>query len=462
MGLFLLNKRRLKHAFSSFILSCVVMSCANTQSYAISGEKRYILQNVNIVDVVTGDVKKAHQVYVEDGIIQQISASNIQKPRVQIIDAKGGFLLPGLIDMHVHAYDKSAFELALSHGVTHVRIMNGIPNHLHWRQQQKEGSWLASSLTVSTPIVHSHIEPPLSWTANNGEEARRLVQNAKALGYDLIKAYGSMDKVSLSAMIDEANALNIPIAKHGPHPPTGLSWEALANMQSLEHVEDIYQGILGHSHDETLIPSAIEKVSQVGVPITPTLNIFWQLTKISELKNAFVDSLPAGYISPFIAFYQKQSQVKRWLNSQDEMVAYNIKTLSFLKKITKQLALSNVPLLVGSDAGVLLSPHGLATINEMMLLQSAGLSNIEVIRAATINAANALALDSKLGVIDEGLQADFILLEDNPLKDLTTLNNVIAVSKEGKWLGKEQLLALRENARNNHNVFSEMWTLFSN
>jgi adenine deaminase len=192
------------------------------------------------------------------------------------------------------------------------------------------------------------------------------------------------------------------------------------------------------------------------------LNIFWQLTQISKDKQHFIDGLPENYISPITRWEDKNNQVERWLNSSDNMSAHNQKTFSFLSTITKALSKSNIPILVGSDAGVLLSPHGLATHNELRLLREAGLSNFSVLRSATILPAKALGKPKEIGQVKVGFKADLILTTTDPTKELSILENPSVVIKNGHWLAKEELAQLQDHAIEQQSLWSELGVLIRN
>ncbi|NNJ72088.1 MAG: amidohydrolase family protein, partial [Enterobacterales bacterium] len=85
-----------------------------------------------------------------------------------------------------------------------------------------------------------------------------------------------------------------------------------------------------------------------------------------------------------------------------------------------------------------------------------------VIQAATISAADALGLESEIGQIKAGLNADFVLVEQNPLMDVAAFESPLVVTKDGVWLNREELLELRAKAIENRSVFSEIVTLISN
>lgn len=451
---------------SSFILLSLsllvvpIRTFGDTNQEAGISRRPLYIDKVNLVDLGTGNIIPNRQLKIVNGKIAAITAAKtpITEP-ADIHDAQGKFVMPGLIDMHVHAYDTSAFALSLSHGVTHVRIMNGVKDHLAWREELTTGKRLGSTLSVSSPIISGFKNAYMHSPALTPEEARTAVRKAKERGYDLIKAYGNLSAPVLEALIDEASRMQIPVAKHGPHPSGDLPWTILAGMQSLEHVEDIYQGILNHQQDDKLLEKAIENFKVLNVPISPTLNIYWQLTQISDQKQKFLDSLPPGYTSPIIDMEEKRTQVARWLRSEESMVKYNQSTFKYLQHITRELHKAHVSLLVGSDAGVLLSPHGLATINEMRLMSEAGVPLIDVLRAATLNAAKALNKEAQLGKIAVGFNADILLTEKNPLVSLEAISDLSALIKNGKFLTKSDLLKLRQQAIDNRSFWQELKAL---
>lgn len=419
------------------------------------------IDNLNIIDMTTGEVIENRQLQIRDGKVVAINRAGaaISDERHILHDGRGGYVMPGLIDMHVHAYDPAAFVITLAHGVTHLRLMNGVAEHLTWRKELAEGSRIGSTITVSSPIVSGFRNAYMHYEAHTPAQARKAVAEANKHGYDLIKAYGNLTAPVLRALLREARKHNIPVAKHGPHPAGEMAWNELTGLQTLEHVEDIFQGPLDYREDQQKLDDTIANLKALNTPVTPTLNVFWQLTEVSERKQSYLDELPKGYISPIVALEASHGEVKRWLNSAEEMVAHNKKTLIFLQKITRQLYRSGIPLLVGSDSGVLLSPHGLATHKEMALMQEAGLPNISVLRAVTINPARALGKESKLGLVAVGYRADLVLTEQNPLENLTALHYPEAVVKSGRFFSKSELEQLRSKAIDERSFWDEMNTL---
>lgn len=442
------------------LLIFTTMGCADT-SIANTNNSNFVLTNVNIIDAEQQTVHHDKSIFVNAGKIQSIvdSTAALASSNVQVIDGKGGYVTPGLIDMHVHMYEKAAFALALSHGVTHVRIMNGTPDQLLWRSQIEAGQLVGSSATVSSPIVSAY-DASLHHTVHSAKEATDAVKQFKNEGYDLIKAYGNLSEEALIALLEASRTFDIPVAKHGPHASGDMPIVALRGLQSLEHVEDIYQGPLNYEFAPERLPAIAHELSETQVPVTPTLNAFYQLTMLSVEKEVYLESIPTDYTSTIIAFEEKRNQVKRWLESKESMATHNQKTLKFLQLVTQVFNDSGITILVGSDSGVLLSPHGLATHNEMRLMHEAGLSTFEVLAAATVNPANALELENRIGKVSEGFDADFIFSLTSPIDDLRVLEEPDAVIKQGVWYSKQDLTDMRRSAIASRSIWQELWTLW--
>lgn len=319
---------------------------------------------------------------------------------------------------------------------------------------------IGSSSSVSSPILSGYQNAPLHHSVQNAQEGRDAVSLYHAQGYDLIKAYGSLNAESLNAIVKRAKQLNMPVAKHGPHASGDMPLSSLTGLQSFEHVEDIYQGPLNYEFEPAKLPAIIDELKQTQVPITPTLNIFHQLTRISQDKEDYLATTSAHYTSDIIAFETKRNQTNRWVNASDRMAKHNQRTFDFLTLITGEFHHRKIPLLVGSDSGVLLSPHGIATHTEMELLQKAGLNDYETLAAATINPAKALRMETELGQVSSGFKADFIYSTENPIGNLATLKQPDAVVKTGHWYSKEELVNMRNEALNNRSFWQELKVLY--
>jgi len=421
---------------------------------AVDNKETLIVNNINVVLVNTNQILKNRQLVIDKGIITAINETNLaSSSKARIIDGKGAYVTPGLFDMHVHLYDRKYLMLNLAYGVTSVRNLNGKKMHLRWKKELQNGEWLGSNIYVSSPILAGAGTHALNQQVVSPQEGRSQVRKAQSNGYELIKMYGYLSADIYEAIIDEAKKVNISVAKHGPHPAKGADWSSLKGLQSLEHVEDVFQGPLNYQFDHNKLRLIAQKIKALNVPIVPTLETFKHLTQLSNDKESFINTLDLDYLNPLHFDIESHFTVSRWLVDNSQQSAYHVKKLQFLLEIVKVLNDHQVKLLVGSDAGTMYTLPGIATHHEMQLLKQSGLSNFEVLKAATINAAQTLAIDQRYGSVSVGKVADLILVTKNPLDDIGHLETPFAVIKNGQWLDEAKLKALKSSAKDNESYF---------
>ena len=352
-----------------------------------------VIDQVNVVDVRTGRIVRDQRITIVDGVIEDIGSTTVPlEEGANVVDGAGAFVLPGLFDMHLHLHDRKYLGMYLAYGVTSVRNMRGLPMHLRWREELKQGEWLGSNLYTSSPVLDgAKYAHALQQVVTDPSEARRLVRMYRNKGYDLIKAYGFLEKDVFEAIVEEAELVGIPVAKHGPNAIEGLPLSSNRGMQSLEHVEDILQGALEFDFNLVALSNWVEEFKSLNPVVTPTLATFDHLTQLSQSKEAFIEALPMATLNPLYRTINREFEVKRWLSSDVGQAEWNAKVRDYLLEIVKALDDEGIKLLVGSDAGTLYLPPGSSTHREMALMVQAGLETETVLRSATINAAETIA-----------------------------------------------------------------------
>lgn len=438
-----------QHPFLAFSISLSALVCAfvlltlwrvsTPEDYLpeVSSVDITVIDNVSIIDVEAGIVVPEQLVVIENGMITHIGTAgkhptSVGSGRANYIDARGKFLMPGLVDMHVHLHSRRDVSLSLAYGVTTVRNLRGAPKHLRWRNELRERQWLGARLITASPSIsgprnhHALLE-----VVENSELARHKVRRYHEDGYDLIKIYGYLQEEPLQAALDEATRIGIPVARHGPH-ANGASLTLLNATQTVEHVEDIFQGPLQYTFDKDKLSEYVNTLKPVDTYVVPTLATFAHLTSLSTDKSDFVDTVPLHVMQPFYQLLLKEFSVKRWLTASDDMAKWNTEVLSFLLTITATLDKAGIRLVTGSDAGTMYLQHGLALHQEMQLMQQAGMSPPDVIAATTIAPMMAMGLDQQYGSVSKGKVADLLLLEANPLENVENASAIVAVIKHGQ------------------------------
>ena len=207
-----------------------------------SGQPRpLVLAHVNVVDVTTGSVRRDYNVTIAGDRIAALEASTqLRRPaNAQIIEARGKYLIPGLVDMHVHASDERFLNLFVANGVTSVRLMGGMPLHLNWRKRVDSGEQLGPRLSIASPIVDGPNPVwPGSMVAADARTAKDTVRQIEHGGYDFLKIYNRLPRDTYVALLDEAKAQGLAVAGHVPL--TLSAAEASdAGQKSIEHLSGI-------------------------------------------------------------------------------------------------------------------------------------------------------------------------------------------------------------------------------
>src|SRR5262249_53820724 len=148
------------------------------------------------INVVSGRAMPDMTVIVTGAHISAMGGSDSLHPpaHAQVVNATGKFLIPGLWDMHVHAYEKDRLSLFVANGVTGVRQMMGAPVHHEWRPDIESGTLLAPRMILASNIVDGPGGAPNWIIVHNAAEARQAVRNSKDEGADFIKVYSDLSR----------------------------------------------------------------------------------------------------------------------------------------------------------------------------------------------------------------------------------------------------------------------------
>ena len=409
----------------------------------------YVIEPVSIVDVANGLVLTNRQLIIASGKIIGIHASGSTVSAELIrIDGKDRYVVPGIIDMHTHIYDRKDLVSSLAYGITSVRNMRGMPMHLLFKSELENNDWLGASLYTSSPILDNSKADIFQHALHSPKQASAAVKRYKQSGYDLLKVYSDLPAPILNAIIREAEIQSMPIAKHGPYGAISdgkPDMTVLSKFQSVEHVEEIYQTLLEFDLHGSQLDRYLEQIKDSGSFLTPTLATFDHLTELSIHKSKLIDTTELERMNPFYRFLITHTSVQRWLDASPQQVEWNIAERKTLMKITKRADELGVPLLVGSDQGTMYLLAGQSTHKEMQLMQVAGVSPDTILRSATLNAAKALQLDQHLGSVNVGKTADLLLLNNNPLDDIAHLAQPSAIIKQGQLIDNSGIHALKDS-----------------
>ena len=395
-------------------------------------------------------VKAGQTVLIRDGRITAIGPErSLPVPAgVLSIDGHGKFLLPGLVDAHVHLFGEEStpdLTLYLLNGVTTVRNMHGEAYHLRLRDELARSARLGPTLYTTSAFADVD-------AIHSAMDARRFARTAKRQGYDAIKVHRPLPPALFAALAGEARRIRMPLVGHAPDPRVGLGGAARAGQRTFEHAESIMQeGTNQQAPDPAGIPRLVRQLVGTGACVTPTLAVFKSIVEMTEQYPALTGlfARPAmQYISPALRaawMPDRNEYVTRWRGHDAEVpvaLAKFRRQYVWMQQLTKALSDADVPIVTGSDAPGGMAIPGFSLPEEVRLLNEAGLSPYRALAAATRDAARCLGGDETFGTVSVGKQADLVLLDRNPLEDLSALNRPAGVVARGRWLPAARLRQL--------------------
>lgn len=379
------------------------------------------------------------------------------------LDCGGMYILPGFIDMHGHiggtaqgADSEYVFKLWMAHGVTTVREPSG--RGLDWTLNLKK---LSEQHKIVAPRIIAYTgfgagsENPISTT----QQAREWVRYNAKKGADGIKFFGAEPAI-MTAALDENKKLGLGSACH--HAQMSVArWNVLhsarAGLSSMEHWYGLPEALFedrtvqhypldynyqneqhrfenaGKLWEQAAKPysdhwnSVMNELIALDFTLDPTFNIYEASRDLHRARRA---EWHEDYTLPSLwRFYQpsKVSHGSYWHYWGTEQEIAWKKNFQLWMTFVNEYKNRGGRVTTGSDSGFIFQLYGFAYIREMELLREAGFHPIEVIRAATLNGAEALKMDSKIGSIEIGKLADFVVVEENPLINLKALYGTGAI-----------------------------------
>ncbi len=391
---------------------------------------------------------------IEIALLQSGSTGKIDiLPSAVRIDGRGMYLMPGLVDMHVHAHSPQDMALFVAKGVTTVRNMRGSPAHLAFRRLIAEGRLLGPTLYTCGPILDG--VPPTGESATvveTEQEARELVAEQKDAGYDCIKIYTRLSRPIYKEILKTAKEYGIPVAGHVPS-DVGLDLALVMGQNSIEHLT----GYLGAIEDdetgqpskgpktikESEIPFVVEATAKYEVWNCPTLVVQQNYASATEKRKA-EENPELSYVPPVRLAMWDPAREPRFQGTDFQAIKRGV---TMLKKIIQSLHKEGAGILLGTDAPSRFVVPGFSAHRELKNLVDAGLTPSEALKAATLNAAIFLKADSEFGTVTPGKRADLILVKADPLKDISNTEKLAGVMLRGKWFPESELNAIMQNVQ---------------
>jgi len=438
-------------------------------------QKALVFTHVTVIDATGAPAKPDMTVVIKgDRIAALGKTANLDVPEnAHVVDATGKFLIPGLWDMHIHPLDeKDYLALFIANGVTGVRVMQGGPVHHKWREEISAGKLIGPRMVISSPIVGGPKRDG-PFAPSNEDEGRQLVRKVKKEGADFVKVYDNIPRDTYFAIADEAKKQGIPFAGHVPRSVSSAE-ASDAGQRSIEHGHGVVPAC-SNAEEEFRKKSKAPKTGEalrtrkirsggLRARLKQSANLTYDEKKAAAFFARLVEN--STWVCPTVLVwseasfrdkedlandprlkYMPPSTKDNWNPANSAMVALATgddrvdcqKVVQNKVNIVGAMGRAGVGLLAGTDtAGPYCFP-GFGLHDELALFVRGGLSPMEALRTATYNPAEFFGKLDSMGTIEQGKIADLVLLEANPLEDISNTQKIAAVVVGGKIFEKTAL-----------------------
>jgi imidazolonepropionase-like amidohydrolase len=443
------------------------------------------ITNATVVDVASGALRPGTTVVVDGHRIASVGPSSAAaRPRGggRVVDGKGMYVIPGLWDMHTHAYfgwardfgDNYVLPMFIANGITGIRDMGSdLEAVLRARTEVAAHRMVGPRMVVSGPMLDG---PKMAFKASMGiatpDDGRKAVDMLKGKGVDFIKIQSGVPRDAYFAIAAEAKKLGIEFEGHVPD-AIRASEAVNAGQRTFEHLIGIFEAstpdedsflkrrygagkdsaankslaTLLDRYDPAREASLIQLLARDTVWQCPTL--FWErgqwlVDVIDYMKDPDIAFTPHTWIDK-----KYPSMQKAIAGSMDtDPLAVRQRFVEHELDIVRKLHAANVPFLAGTDtpAGVDVTP-GVSLHLELQRFVAAGFTPLEALQTATINPARFYGKLSDYGAVEPGRLADLVLLRANPLADIANTRAIGGVVADGQYWSQTDLDRLRERLK---------------
>lgn len=448
------------------------------------------ITNTSIINMNDGKISEGMTLIIKKGIITTIVNSNELElsSKATIVNGTGKYVIPGLWDMHAHTSSeqvtrKILYPTFIANGITGIRVLSADCFEPCWELQMniEQSKQIQSDVEKSILIGPKAIlgstyingakpgEVSTEKAPGNREDGKKLVHLLLDRGVDFIKIYDEIPREAYFGITDEANKMGLPFAGHVPV-SVKASEASDAGQKSIEHccAGSLFEEC---SSEEKKLREQITKLIQSREPknmydLVLELVKTYDEAKCQEVFKKFLEN--NTYYTPTLVATEMDNIFKKddWRDDprlkylpkkehefwiEDEIVTREILGIQDPLIREKRFDLvgdmnkAGVKILAGSDCGVFGVHYGFGLHDELELLVEAGLTELEALQTATLNPAEYSDKLDVYGNISEGLVADLLILDKNPLVNIRNTKQIYAVLSNGKYYDRYSLDKILEN-----------------
>ena len=405
------------------------------------------LTNAQVLTMHQGASFEALDIVVRDGkFVDEPAAEG-----TPTIDLAGRYVIPGLAEMHAHVpvprldnadYREDVLFLWVANGVTRARGMMGHPSHLELRDAIAAYEVLGPALMVSGPSFSGG-------SVRNPADAEQRVREQKAAGYDFLKVHPGLSVSAFDALARAAAAEGIAFAGHVTG-PVGLLASLDAGQQTIDHLDGFVETLVEPARLRNRSPSWF------GADLVPDVDVDRIAALVAALKASGAAIVPTetllenvagdlgaqqareefAYLPPNL----RQSYSRAVADSSRGFTAESAaRFLNLRKRLIGAAHEAGVPVLLGSDSPQIFNTPGFSIHRELAAMVAAGLSPFEAIASGSTAPAAFYGDSDVWGGIAPGLDADLMVLRDDPLANIANSRSIDAVMVRGRYLAREEL-----------------------
>jgi imidazolonepropionase-like amidohydrolase len=366
------------------------------------------------------------------------ATTDVPKNCKHIINGSGKFLMPGLTDMHVHLpsdHIEKFLALNLAAGVTTIRSMRGKYSHIDLKKKIRTGAVIGPDLYIASPYFPNK--------SVSREHLPDTIRAYKAAGFDCVKVLDVPDSQYYEALMKAAKAENIPVVGHALFDSIPIERVIESDYACIEHLHGLYGAFV---KDSNSLQALVRQMKEHRTYNCPTLDyynvIFMQVPMEELLARAGLEYIDSATRNKWAAemrdeFKKYNSGDKDSLAKKHEKNRLNIQNrLRLIKKLNDLGApMIMSPAEANDDFGV----PGFCVWEEMKLFSRAGISNKDILKISTSNAAEFFHEENDWGSIKAGCKANMILLSKNPLESIDNIQSEKIVFLNGKAYSKGDL-----------------------
>jgi imidazolonepropionase-like amidohydrolase len=447
------------HAYALVLLSIIVHSCSSSEKISYNPETALLLQSAALFDSKSGEMTEPQDILIDGEKIIAIQPADSGIAAAQSIDCSGKYVIPGLCDSHTHLAflttsgdDSLRAELAefVHRGVLYVRDVGGpIDVMSNMKERIAAGEIVGPEIFHTGPMFESS---PLHWVEFNKtlpdftvaldkkEDIDNLLPQLATKGASLLKTFNNISPDLYPYIVEIANKNHLKIV-HDPGSPL-LNWVPIhtaleLGITSIEHakapwpyvLKDEYRtqhdALVGAHADPEEQAAFTRHMAELGLASVSE-------ERLRDLSTRMIDK--NAVLCPTLRIFKVWEEELQAAAAQAELTEDQKRReaiLTGMKAVSEHfvrvLSANGVKLLVGQD-----NSRAAGTLEEMLLMKEAGVTNVEVLKGATTYAAEWLEVDHTYGAVEPGKIADLVILNSNPLDDIAHVSDISMVMQHGK------------------------------